>query len=211
MLIVAIEESRRYRGRFELIFDDGTRLMTSKDVIAENYLHSGKEMTEEDIENLKTGFIRDETRRKAIDIINRRPLSKYEVQKKLIEKGETPENSAEAAQWLEELGLIDDREYALLVVSHYSAKGYGPRRVRDELYRRGVSKDYWDEAMSQMPQQDDEIDRFIMSKLGGEMPDRREKKRVSDALARRGFSWSDIASAFRRYEESAGEEETYFE
>lgn len=211
MLIVSIEESRRHKGRFEMVFDDGTRLMISKDVIAENYLHAGKNLVEEDIEKLKTDFVRDETRRKAMDIIDRRPLSRSEVEKKLIEKGETLESSVEAAAWLEELGLIDDREYALLVVAHYSAKGYGPRRVRDEMYRRGVSKDYWDEAMETMPPQDDEIDRFIISKLGGELPDKREKKRVSDALARRGFSWSDISAAFRRYEESAEDEEAYFE
>lgn len=209
MIIVAIEESRRYKGRFEISFDDGTQMMTSKDVIAENYLYVGKKLPDDDIESLKQGFLRDEARRIAINIINRRPLSKREVEKKLIEKGQPKESASEAAHWLEEIGLIDDSEYARLVVRHYSAKGYGRRRVQDELYRRGVPKDYWDEVLEEMPKQDNVIDRFIMNKLGGEMPDLREKKRIFDALARRGFSYSEINSAFDRYEENSKEESTY--
>lgn len=199
MQIVAIEESRRYKDRFELVFDDETRLMTSKDVIAENYLHTGKELTDHDIEGLKEAFLRDEARRAAVDIINRRPMSKRELEQKLIQKGLSPENSAEAADWLEEMGLLDDCEYGRLIVRHYSAKGFGTRRIRDELYRRGVPRDYWDEVLSEMPEQGDEILDFIMSKLGGEVPDLKEKKRVFDALARRGFSYSEINSAFIRY------------
>ena len=40
--------------------------------------------------------------------------------------------------WLVGLGYINDREYAGMVVRHYAAKGYGARRVRDELRRRGI-------------------------------------------------------------------------
>ena len=41
------------------------------------------------------------------------------------------------------------------------------------------------------------------------MPDPKERKRVSDALARRGFDWSDISAGLRRYgaEAEATEEE----
>lgn len=210
MILVAIEESRRYKGRFELVFDDGTRLMASKDVIAENYLHLGKELTDDEIEELKVGFLRDETRRAAVNIINRRPMSKREVEQKLIQKGQPRKNSAEAADWLEEIGLLNDCEYGHLIVRHYSAKGYGPRRISEELYRRGVPREYWDEVLAEMPEQSDEIFNFIMSKLGGEMPDRKEKKRVFDALARRGFSYGEINSAFIRYEMHIREEGSEF-
>ena len=41
-----------------------------------------------------------------------------------------------AADWLEDLGAIDDAAYARLVARHYGARGYGPGRVREELRRR---------------------------------------------------------------------------
>ena len=38
---------------------------------------------------------------------------------------------------MEELGFLNDAAYAAQVVRYYSAKGYGERKLRDELYRRG--------------------------------------------------------------------------
>ena len=44
------------------------------------------------------------------------------------------------------------------------------------------------------------IDAFVAKKLkGAAVSDPKELKKVSDALARRGYSWSDISEALRRY------------
>ena len=43
------------------------------------------------------------------------------------------------------------------------------------------------------------IDAFIEKKLAGKTVNQKELKKVSDALARRGFSWSDISNALGRY------------
>ncbi len=73
-------------------------------------------------------------------------------------------------------------------------------KIREELFRRGVPREHWDEALSQAEVPDEAIDTFIARKLRGiEHPDRKDLKRVSDALARRGFSWNDISTALRRY------------
>ena len=54
--------------------------------------------------------------------------------------------------------------------------------------------------MEGLEESDDAIDRFVASRLGRiESPDQKDIKRVSDALVRRGYSWSDIADALRRY------------
>ena len=42
------------------------------------------------------------------------------------------------------------------------------------------------------------IDAFLEKKLKGSR-DPKEIKRASDALARRGFSWSEISDGLRRY------------
>ena len=84
------------------------------------------------------------------------------------------------------------------MVRHYAAKGYGERRVRDELYRRGVPKELWDEALAEMPEQDDTLDRLIRSKLGGKEPSKENLSRVSAALQRRGYGWQEIREAIER-------------
>ena len=42
------------------------------------------------------------------------------------------------------------------------------------------------------------IDRFLQKKLMGRQPDRAERKKLSDALMRRGYGWEDIRSAMGR-------------
>lgn len=97
------------------------------------------------------------------------------------------------------MGLINDTEYAGSVVRHYAAKGYGASRIKQELRRHGVSRELWDEAMEQMPEQDEYLARFLRSRLS-DPGDRAQVKKVSDALFRRGYSWDQIKHALNEFD-----------
>jgi len=140
----------------------------------------------------------EKTKARAIRMLDKRDYARQELINKLTEKGETEEDATEVADRFVELGIIDDARYSAIVVRHYAAKGYGMSRIKNELYRRGISKDLWDSALEEMPEQDDTIDRFLASKLKGSV-DTKDIKRASDALLRRGFSWEEIKSALMRY------------
>ena len=83
------------------------------------------------------------------------------------------------------------------IVRHYLKKGYGEQRIRSELYRRGIPRDYWDEALKELSGTEEQIDRYLRSRLK-DPTDREEVRKLSAALARRGFSWDEIRSAFDR-------------
>jgi regulatory protein len=141
----------------------------------------------------------DEAKKRALRLLDRRDMSKKELIGKLLEKGENPEDARNAADRLEELGFLNDARYAGLVVRHYAAKGYGRRRVQEELYRRGLPRELWDEALSGLPEPDESLDRMLRARLRGASPDdRAARKRACDALVRRGFSWEDISAALER-------------
>ena len=70
--------------------------------------------------------------------------------------------------------------------------------MRQELQRRGIPRQLWEDALSQLPDSAEAIDRFLRKKLGGRAPDRAMLKKLSDALLRRGFSWNDIRPALNR-------------
>ena len=146
-------------------------------------------------------------KKRALRILERRAHSTKELYDKLIEKGESPEHAAAAVAWLLEIRYLDDAQYANDIVRHYHAKGYGKRKVEQELWRRGITKELWAEAIeAEMPEiNEDALDRFIQMKLRGEKPDQKAEKRVADALARRGHGWDEIRSALRRYAEQIEE------
>ena len=104
------------------------------------------------------------------------------------------------ADRLADLGLLNDQEYARTVVRHYAAKGYGPRKIRDELYRRGVPREYWEDALEER-----EPDESQLEKLARQKPTRENLKKVSDYLARRGYGWDEISGALERLREEEWE------
>ena len=138
------------------------------------------------------------TKDRALKFLGARAFGERELYDRLVEKGETEQNAAAVIAWLLELRLLDDGEYAAMLVRHYAAKGYGPRRIRDELHRRKIPRELWDEALSSLPEQDDTIDKLLRARLRSDEPDRAELKRATDALLRRGFNWDEIKAAVER-------------
>jgi len=185
--------------RFTLVFDDGTELKTTLGIITERFIHSGMDFDEDAYNELVSACTLALSKARALRIINARPMSREELRKRLVEKGETPENAEECAEWLCQMGLINDTEYAGSVVRHYAAKGYGASRIKQELRRHGLSRELWDEAMEQMPEQDEYLARFLRSRLT-DPGDRAQVKKVSDALFRRGYSWDQIKHALNEFD-----------
>lgn len=185
--------------RFTLIFDDGTELKTTLGIITERFIHSGMDFDEDAYNELVSACTLALSKARALRIINARPMSREELRKRLIEKGETPDNAEACAEWLCQMGLINDAEYAGSVVRHYAAKGYGASRIKQELRRHGLSRELWDEAMEQMPEQDEYLARFLRSRLT-DPGDRAQVKKVSDALFRRGYSWDQIKHALNEFD-----------
>ena len=185
-------------GRMTVGLDNGSEIKTTLGVVTDLRLFSGRELDEEELEALKTASVRALARERAIEMLSRRSMSRAEMVKKLIEKGEDEDTAEYCADWLVEHSLIDDESYAAAVARHYAAKGYGAGRVRAELGRRGISRELWEDALSSMPENDDKIDRFISARLT-DPDDRDAVRKISQALFRRGYSWDEIRSALERH------------
>ena len=184
--------------RFLARFDNGEELRTTLAVVTELSLYSGRTLTEDELSAVRDASARSRCRQRALRIIGARAMSVKELTDRLKEKGESPENAEDAAQWLLDMRLLDDAQYAAMCVRHYAAKGYGPGRVRAELSRRGVDRELWDDTIQAMPENTDKLDRFIAARLT-DPEDRDQIRKVSAALCRRGYSWEEIRSALRRF------------
>ena len=117
-----------------------------------------------------------EAKARALALLDKRDYSRKMLIDKLCEKAISTADAEEVADWLCSLAVVDDGRYAGIVVRHYAAKGYGKRRITEELYRRGIAKELWDEALEEMPQQDEAIDRLLRNKLKGDFSPESRKK-----------------------------------
>jgi len=202
MIIKSVIPHPKHKSQHVVLLENGETLTVHEGALTQFYIYPGKDLSVEVKEALLTADQEQGIRSRALGFLDRRAMSRKELVDKLVQKGEDRAQAEQVADWLVEMGQINEEEYAGAIVRHYAAKGYGRKRIEQELWRRGVEKEVWDQAFSEMPEDTDEtIDRFIESKLRGEIPDRKEEKRVTDALMRRGYGWDEIRSAMRRYVE----------
>ena len=182
-----------------LVFlEDGACLKITEQELLDFGLRAGDELDKPTLDRLKEAAGVSNVKATAADLIGKRAMSRRDLERKLQEKGASEAEARYAAEWLEAIGAINDADYAALLVRHCAQLGYGPARIRDKLYEKGVPRELWEDALDTLPDQSEDVDRFLRSKLRGELPDEKEKKRLTDALLRRGFSWGDVRAAWNR-------------
>lgn len=176
--------------RYYVTFDDGSLVKTTLSIVMDFHIKSDMDMDNATYNAFVSASSLARCKLRALRIISARPMSVREIRDRLVQKGESAENAEACANWLLEKNLIDDEKYAEMIVRHYAAKGYGQAKIKNELFRRGISKDMWEDALEELPDCEDTIDKLLRTKLKSENPDRAEIKKASDFLMRRGFCWS---------------------
>ena len=191
--------------RVTVLLESGEEIKTTLNVVTDLRLYAGRELDGAELTRLRAATAAARTRARALDLLSRRAMSEKELFDKLVSKGEDERAAAETVAWLVQNRLLDDESYAASVARHYSARGYGAGRVRQELQRRGLDRSLWDEAMGQVSPAQDRIDKFIAARLK-DPEDRDQVRKVTAALARRGFGWDEIREALARFRAELEEE-----
>ncbi len=199
MKILELTPSRRAAGRWDAVLEDGKTLQVGENEVLAFSLYAGRELPDWQARELMDQAGRSQRRERAIDLLSRKPLSRKELTDRLLRWGADEEEAHALCQRMEQLGYLNDEAYARRLVRHYTGKGYGERRLREEFCRRGVPRRLWEQALEEMPDPGPAIDALIAKRTGqGWSGDPKEIRRLSDALARRGFAWSDISAALNR-------------
>ena len=205
MKIEKIERSKHKQERVLVYLEGGDLLRITESELLRFGLCIGLDIDDRTVVELQQSGARSETRVRAANMISARPLSRRELVKRLREKGAAESDAEAAADWLEEIGALNDADYASMLVRHYGGMGYGEAKIRDELYRRGVGRELWEDALAASPDAQEAIARVIAQKTKGRALDEKGRKRLSDLLLRRGFAWRDVRAALAAYGENATE------
>lgn len=198
--IERVEPSKHIKGRYLVFLDTGTLLKVGEQELLDFGLRPGQTLEGEELNRLISSSQDTAAKARAAKMIGARPLSKKELVNRLVSKGEGAASAQRAADWLEDLGAVNDAEYAKTVVRHYDRMGYGPQKLRDELYRRKVPREYWEAAMEEARPQEEAVESFLAAKFRYREVTEQELQRQANALRRRGFGWEAIRTGLSRYE-----------
>ena len=195
--IKAILPPKRPGTKSTVVFDDGTTKKYLPQVVAEQGLFAGMELSEEEYQALEAANAAASAKQRAVRIISAVSVSKGELERRLTQKGEKPEDAKKAVEWLSELKLLDDAETARQIVARGAARGYGAERIKQMLYEKRIPRKYWDEALEQLPDMREALCEFLRARLGEE-PDEKTIRSATQAAARRGYTWTEIREALER-------------
>lgn len=141
--------------------------------------------------------------KKAFDHLSYGDLSKKQLFDKLSKK--FPKDlCADVADLFADRGYIDDARLAeRYAETFYEFKNMGLGKIREQLYRRGISKEDIENALAKYSDIDQRgrIIAYIEKKYDtNALSDDKYRRKVYAGLMRAGFSGSDVADVLRNYE-----------
>jgi len=181
-------------GRHTVRFNDGSVLRLYKQTVEDFGLYAGLELSQQEMLRLRDAAGAMSAKMRAVRIVAASAVSKQDLEHRLVAKGEDPAQAHDAVLWMSDLNLLDDKKVAEQIVHRCIQKGYGLARAKQALYEKRVPKAYWPEALEDYPEQTDSIIKFLHEHLDN-ASDPKDKKRVIDALIRRGHSYVAIKKA----------------
>jgi len=136
-----------------------------------------------------------------VRLLTIRPRGHAELSRALIDRGFAPEAAAEALSRLADEGLVDDVAAARSVVRGRGAR-YGRARIERELKTRGFARDTIAAAFAEEDggeREEDALRRAFtrLWKARSNLAPPLRRRRVFDALTRRGFSADRISEIIK--------------
>lgn len=199
MRIEKIEKSKHKQERILVYLEGEAPLRLAGDALLRFGLQAGMDLSEETVVQLQEESRRYLTRSRGAHIASSRMVSKKELKERLQRRGADAQVAEETADWLEELGAVNDEAYAGAIVRHYGQMGYGKLRVQQELQRRGIDRALWDDALCELPTAADTIRALLEHRTKGERVSAEEGRKLSAMLQRRGFTWQEIRGVLQEY------------
>ena len=177
-------------------FSDGTTMRLYRQTVEDFGLYPGMEMTDDHYNQLQQSAAQTSAKMRAVRIVSASSVSKRDLERRLIQKGEDPQQAKQAVEWMSDLNLLDDRKTAEQIVHSCISKGYGMARAKQALYEKRIPKELWEDALEDYPDQTEKILAFLRTRLGQQW-DEKDVRKATDALIRRGHSYSQIRSALQ--------------
>ena len=147
----------------------------------------------------------------AVSLLSRREHTVKEITDKLNRKG-YGQFAPKITERLALEGYLSDERFAGLYVRELiNYKGYGRRRIKDELFRKGISKEIADDVLAEIELPENRLYELIEKKYIKYLDDEKGIQKTINALLRLGYSYSEIRDALKKIADETEVYEVYDE
>lgn len=197
-----IKHQRGRGNKVHLLLDDEYVITTDINFWLDNYIADGTDIDEDEWQKLVEGINYKKALNKCADLLSRREHSVKELKVKLLKTVDEVSADKAIKRYLE-AGYLDDEHFCESLVEYlYNVKKYSTNHVRQECYKRGIDSNIINRVLEDFEVDNtDTIVELIEKKYLSKLEQENGREKVIAALQRKGFSYSDIKSAFYRMEQ----------
>lgn len=147
-VVTAIDIQKKQRQRVNLFIDHQFYCGVTLEAVMKLGLKKGQELTEDELNQLAFEDQAITIRESALHLLDVRPRSRAELQRRLTLKGYAQEDLRPVLDQLEKSGLLNDTAFAKMLVRHLRSKHMGSHRIMLELRSKGIQQDLIDEVLA---------------------------------------------------------------
>lgn len=188
--------------KVHILLDGEYTVTTDENFWMDNYIADGTDIDDDEWQELLVKINYKKALNKCADLLSRRDHSVKELKTKLLRT--VDEKSAQKAidRYIE-AGYLDDEKYCERLVEYlFETKKYSLNQVKQECYKRGISRDISDRILSEYDVDSvSVILELLRTKYRSKLLQENGLEKVIAALRRKGFYYSDIKSALYRLED----------
>ena len=194
-----VTEVRVFRGAARLSFDDAAPLKVRLKHFKAMPLQAGDEVDVEEYAAQVAEAQRADAYEAALNSLDLCARTRQELRRSLLARGFVSAAVEATLDRLADSGLVDDRRYAERAVEVSAARPVGVYAVRRKLRAKGIAEADAEAALDalddeQQAQAAQAAARSLLRRYA-QLPAREGRAKLSQALARRGFSWEAVRAA----------------
>ena len=197
--MATITDIRDLRGVIGIYADGTLAMRVAKKHFSKNKLSVGDEFDAVEYADSIAAIQLADAYEAALTCLDFSQRSAAELIKKLVSRGYVRPAAEAAVARLSEAGIIDDSLYAKRIAETGSRKNVGVYAMKRRLMAKGFSEEDTESALEAL----DDAQQLAAAKATADklrskyasQPPREARMKLSQALARRGFSWDVISRA----------------
>lgn len=196
---------RDLRGVIGLYADGTLAIRVSKKHFEKIKLRVGDEFEPEEYADSIAAIQLNDAYEFALTCLDFSQRSAAELTRKLISRGYVPPAAEAAVARLIEVGIVDDARYAQRIAETASRKNVGIYAMKRKLRSKGFSDEDAETALEAL----DDAQQLAACRAAADklrrkyeaLPAREARMKLSQALARRGFSWDTISNVLDSWDD----------
>lgn len=208
MKIIEIKKDKKHTVKVS--FDTGRTFNFDIDYWNSVCLRENDEIDEDtlNIHLKESDYVRAKSR--GMWFLEKADYSEKTLYEKIVAGGISHTAAARAVARIKELGLIDDQKFASRLASRMSDANVSKREAYVKLMNKGIPKEVIKETLDNTEfDEGEQIKAVIDKKYRAKMDTKENTQKVYAALIRKGFSYSAVSEAIRKYTKEIEIQEEY--